>query len=81
MVEDLHGVQVPDPYRLLEDPHAPQTRAWIEAQNRLTFNYLEQIPIREALRKRLTELWDYPKVGVTLKRGGRYFNVSSEIEK
>lgn len=74
VVEDLHGAQVPDPYRPLEDPHAPETRAWIEAQNQLTFSYLEQIPIRGALRKRLTELWDYTKVGVPLKRGGRYFS-------
>ena len=55
----LHGVEVPDPYRWLEDLDSEQTRAWIEAQNRLTAEYLAQIPEREPIRERLTELWNY----------------------
>ncbi|MBO1436189.1 prolyl oligopeptidase family serine peptidase [Meiothermus sp. CFH 77666] len=78
VIEDLHGVPIPDPYRPLEDPHAPETRAWIEAQNRLTFGYLEQIPLREALRKRLEELWNYPRVVSFFKRGGRYFSLRND---
>jgi len=78
VVEELHGVQIPDPYRPLEDPQAPETRAWIEAQNRLTFGYLEQIPLRETLRRRLEELWNYPRVLSFFKRGGRYFSLRND---
>jgi prolyl oligopeptidase len=73
VVDVLHGVEVPDPYRWLEDPGSEETRAWIEAQNALTFDYLGQIPAREQIRERITALWDYEKVGLPLKRGGRYF--------
>src|SRR5216684_3610604 len=73
VVDDHFGTKVPDPYRWLEDVDAPDTRAWVEAQNRVTFGYLEQIPERERIRKRLTELWDYPKYGAPFKKGGRYF--------
>src|SRR6266508_287878 len=59
VVDDYHGTRVPDPYRWLEDPDAPETRAWIEAENRLTESYLSQIPEREAIRTRLTALWNY----------------------
>ena len=72
-VDTYHGVEVADPYRWLEDPDAPDTRAWIEAQNELTFGYLEQIPSRRRINTRLTGLWDYEKYGRPFKRGGRYF--------
>jgi len=72
-VDDYHGTRVADPYRWLEDLNAPETQAWIEAQNALTFSYLEQIPDREAIRARLTELWDFPKCSAPFKRGGRTF--------
>ena len=73
VVEDYHGTKIPDPYRWLEDVDSPATRAWVEAENRVTFAYLEQIPERERIRRRLTELWDYPKYGAPFKKGGRYF--------
>ena len=73
VVDLLHGVEVPDPYRWLEEIDSPETRAWVEAQNELTFGYLGGIPARERLRQRLTELWDYERFGVPFKRGGRYF--------
>ena len=73
VVDDYHGTKVADPYRWLEDVDSPDTRAWVEAENRVTFGYLEQIPERERIRKRLTELWDYPKYGAPFKKGGRYF--------
>src|SRR2546425_9030421 len=73
VVDDYHGTKVADPYRWLEDVDSPDTRAWVEAENRVTFAYLEQIPERERIRKRLTELWDYPKYGAPFKKGGRYF--------
>ncbi|MBX6312938.1 MAG: S9 family peptidase [Isosphaeraceae bacterium] len=73
VVDDYHGTKVPDPYRPLEDPDAPETRAWIEAENQITFRYLEGIPARETIKKRLTELWDYEKFTPPFKEGGRYF--------
>ena len=72
-VDVIHGTTVPDPYRWLEDTGSQQTGEWIAAQNRLTFEYLAQIPAREAIGRRLTELWDYEKFGIPLERGGRYF--------
>jgi len=73
VVDDYHGTRVADPYRWLEDVDSPETRAWVEAENRITFAYLERIPERERIRRRLTELWDYPKYGAPFKKGGRYF--------
>lgn len=72
-VDVYHGVRVPDPYRWLEDVDSPQTRAWIEAQNRLTFAWLAQVPHRPLVRKRLEALWNYERYGLPVRRGGRYF--------
>ncbi len=74
-VDDYHGTLVADPYRWLEDTDSAETRVWIEAQNKLTFGFLEGIPEREALRQRLTELWDYPKAWAPLKKGSHYFQL------
>ncbi|HEX9942622.1 MAG TPA: prolyl oligopeptidase family serine peptidase [Thermoanaerobaculia bacterium] len=72
-VDDYHGVKVPDPYRWLEDLDSEQTRGWVTAQNKVTLAYLAAIPEREAIRKRLTELWDYERYGVPTRYGKRYF--------
>jgi prolyl oligopeptidase len=72
-VEVLHGVPIADPYRWLEEIDSADTRAWIEAQNRITSEYLGRIPARDPIRQRLTELWNYERWGVPAKRGGRYF--------
>ncbi len=72
-IDDYHGTKVADPYRWLEDANSPETKAWVEAQNKLTQAYLAQIPEREAIRKRLTELWNYERYSVPEKTGGRYF--------
>jgi prolyl oligopeptidase len=73
VVDIYHGQAVPDPYRWLEDLDSEQTQAWIEAQNHLTFNYLQQIPARQRIRERLTQLWNYEKYSQPFKEGGRYF--------
>ena len=73
VVDDYHGTKVPDPYRWLEDPDSPETRAWIEAENKLTEEFLSRIPVRDKIRERLTELWNYPKYSAPFKEGGRYF--------
>jgi prolyl oligopeptidase len=71
--DNYHGTTVADPYRWLEDPDAPETREWIEAENALTFDFLAQIPARNTLRERLTALWDYERYGTPHLQGGRYF--------
>ncbi|HVG39449.1 MAG TPA: prolyl oligopeptidase family serine peptidase, partial [Pyrinomonadaceae bacterium] len=71
--DDYHGTKVQDPYRWLEDPAAADSRQWIEAENKLTFSYLEQIPQRAQIKARLQKLWNYEKYGVPFKRGDRYF--------
>ncbi|MGD9723987.1 MAG: prolyl oligopeptidase family protein [Pirellulales bacterium] len=73
VVEDYHGTQVPDPYRPLEDSDSDVTRAWIEAENKITFAFLEKIAARPQLKERLTKLWDYEKFGIPFTEGGRYF--------
>ncbi len=72
-VDVYHGVQVPDPYRWLEDTDSEETKAWVEAQNKVTFSYLEKVPQRASLRERLTKLWNFERYGTPEKRGGRYF--------
>ena len=61
-----------DPYRWLEDPDSPETAAWVDAQNALTRAVLDG-PVRDGLVERLTALYNYPRTGVPIKRGDRYF--------
>lgn len=72
-VDNYHGTTVADPYRWLEDDNSAETKAWVKAQNEVTFGYLETIPQRAALKKRLTELWNYERYSAPFKRGNRYF--------
>lgn len=72
-VETLHGQSIPDPYRWLEDISSPDSAAWVKAQSEFTEQILAGIPQRNGIRKHLTDLWNYEKFGVPLKRGGRYF--------
>lgn len=71
-IDEYFGRQVADPYRWLEDPDSPETRAWIEAENAITFDYLEAIPARQKIKQRLTKLWNYERYGVPVVRGGQY---------
>jgi prolyl oligopeptidase len=73
--DDYHGTRVADLYRWLEDVDSAETRAWIAAQNALTWAYLGEIPARERLRRRLTELWNYPRAEAPIQRGGRYLQL------
>lgn len=74
-VDVYHGIKVDDPYRWLEEDirESERVRTWVTAQNELTFGYLETLPNRETLKRRLTELWDYEKVGTPFKKAGRYY--------
>ncbi len=73
VIDTVHGIKIPDPYRWLEDDNAEDTKAWVKAQNDVTFGYLDKIPERDAIKKRLTELWNYERFGTPFKEGGRYF--------
>ena len=72
-VDDYHGVKVADPYRWLEDLDSNDTRNWVDAENKLTFGFLEAIPARSAIKDRITKLWNYEKYSVPFKEGKRYF--------
>ncbi len=72
IVDDFFGTKVADPYRWLEDADSQETRAWIDAENAITFGYLEQIPQRAAIGELLTRLWNYERYGVPSKEGDYY---------
>ena len=71
--DDYHGTTVADPYRWLEDDNSADTKAWVEAENKVTFDFLEKLPQRKALRDRITKLWNFERYGVPFKQGDRYF--------
>jgi len=67
--DQFFGTGVPDPYRWLEDDRSEETRDWVRRENGVTDSYLEQIPFRDALRERLTELWNYEKYSAPFREG------------
>ena len=72
-VDDYHGAKIADPYRGLENADAPSTEKFVEQENALTFGYLAKLPGREAIKKQLTDLWNYEKFGGFQKAGNHYF--------
>ncbi|MEI6666522.1 MAG: prolyl oligopeptidase family serine peptidase [Acidobacteriota bacterium] len=70
--DNFFGTTIADPYRWLEDADAPETRAWIEAENKVTFGYLDQIPERARVKERLTKLWNYERYGAPSREGEWY---------
>ena len=73
VVDELHGTQVPDPYRWLEDDNAEETKAWVTAENRVTEDFLNTIPQRGEIRKRLADLWNFERTGSPQEFGGKWF--------
>jgi prolyl oligopeptidase len=73
VVDRLHGVDVPDPYRWLEDQQSPETRAWIDAQNAYTESVVGRLAGKPEIERRLTELMKIDAIGTPTVRGGRYF--------
>jgi len=71
-VDDYFGTKVADPYRWLENNDSPEVAAWVEAQNKVTFAYLDQIPFRSAVKDRLTKLFNYPKYSSPSRRGEQF---------
>jgi prolyl oligopeptidase len=72
-IDDYHETQVADPYRWLEDLDGEAVRDWVAAENEVSRPFLEALPGRAAIEKRLAELWNYERRGVPRKRGPRYF--------
>ena len=72
-VDTFFGVQVQDPYRWMEDNNSPLLKKWITAENELTSAYLDKIPERNAIKERLTKLWNYERYGIPSKHGDQYF--------
>ena len=72
-VDDYFGTKVSDPYRWLEDDKSAETAAWVAAENKITQDYLSKIPFREQVRKRLEEMWNYPKYSSPFKEGEYYY--------
>ena len=72
-VDDYFGTKVSDPYRWLEDDKSDETAAWVAAENKVTQDYLSKIPFREEVRKKLEEMWNYPKYSSPRKVGEYYY--------
>src|SRR6202165_6059942 len=73
VIDDYHGTKVADPYRWLEDDNSAETKAWVQAENKVTFDYLSTLPQRDKVRKRLEELWNYPKYSSPFKKAEYYY--------
>ena len=71
--DSYFGTTIADPYRWLEDANSAETHDWVVEQNKLTQSYLGTIPEREAIKQRLTKLWNYERFTTPTKQGGRYF--------
>ncbi len=71
--DQYHGVSVADPYRWLEDDNSADTKAWVKAQNEVSFGYLEKLPLREAFKKRIEVLSNYEKLSAPTRRGEWFY--------
>ena len=71
--DDYNGIKVADPYRWLEDDNSEATKEWVKAQNKVTFDYLATIPQRDKVKKRLEELWNYPRYSSPFKKAQYYY--------
>ncbi len=78
MKDNYFGTIIDDPFRWLEEIDSPETKKWIEEQNKQTDEYLSKIPFRENIRKRLTELFNYPRLSLPFKSGNNYFFLKNE---
>ncbi|MDN3618359.1 prolyl oligopeptidase family serine peptidase [Polaribacter undariae] len=81
VIDSLFGTAVVDNYRWLEDDRSKETEAWVKAENEVTFDYLNKIPYREQLKERLSELWNYEKVGTPFIEGDyTYFSKNNGLQ-
>ncbi|WP_339697635.1 prolyl oligopeptidase family serine peptidase [uncultured Marixanthomonas sp.] len=68
-IDTYFGTEIKDPYRWLEDDMSDETADWVQRENKTTYGYLDNIPYRDALKERLSTLWNYEKVGAPFKEG------------
>jgi prolyl oligopeptidase len=73
VVDDYFGTRIADPYRWMEELNSPAVKQWVDSENALTFSFLDALPQRDELKKRITELWNYPKVSAPYYRGRHWF--------
>ena len=71
--DNYFGTTVRDPYRWLEDDNSDETKSWVQQQNKITFDYLSQIPYREQIKKRITDLYNFPRTTAPYRQGEYYF--------
>src|SRR6476661_6950434 len=71
--DNYHGTMIADPYRWLENDTSAETKAWVTAQNQVTFGYLEKIPFREAMKNRIREVYNYPKYSIPFRNHDYYY--------
>src|SRR5439155_973928 len=82
VVDTYFGTKVADPYRWMEDLNSPEVKSWIEAENAVTFAYLDALQQRDVLKARISKLWDYPKVTMPRYEGRRWFyNRNTGLQK
>ncbi len=72
-IDNYFGTIVSDPYRWLENDNSEETKTWVQAQNKVTFEYLEKIPFKNKIKERLTKIWNYPKYSSPFKEGNKYY--------
>ncbi len=81
VVDTYFGTEVPDPYRWLEDDRSEETAAWVKEENKLTFGFLETIPYREEIKKRLEKMWNYEKFSAPSREGSYlYFSRNNGLQ-
>ncbi|RKY47091.1 MAG: S9 family peptidase, partial [Candidatus Neomarinimicrobiota bacterium] len=76
--DTIHGVVLEDPYRFLEDSESPFVKEWTKKQNILTLRIIRNLPFREELKKRIENLWNYPRMSVPVRYGNRYFYLRND---
>ena len=82
VVDEFWGQKVSDPYRWLEDDRSAETKSWVQAENKVTFDYLNTIPFRTKLKEQLTEIWNYEKIGTPFKEGAyTYFFKNNGLQQ
>ncbi len=80
-IDTYFGDKVKDPFRWLEDDRSLETKAWVKSQNKTTFNYLDKIPFRNELKRRLSDLWNYEKIGAPFVEGDyTYFSKNNGLQ-
>ena len=81
LINDYFGTKVSAPYQWMENQDSSEVDAWVEAENKVTFDYLDKIPFRNSIRDRITRLWNYEKVGVPSREGGfLFYNKNSGLQ-